>query len=70
MRNLINNIISAPKKLFNFFRLTFEELKMVDWLGRAKTLKYTAMVVVILIISAGIILLLDRGFLFVRNLVI
>lgn len=70
MRNLIKNIISSPKKLFNFFRLTFAELKMVDWLGRAQTLKYTFMVVVLLVISAGIILLLDKSFLFIRNLVI
>src|SRR5690606_30610512 len=70
MGNLIKNIVSLPKKLVNFFRLTIVELEKDKWLSRIQTFKYTFIVVVLLIASAIAILLLDRGFLFIRNLVL
>ncbi len=67
---MLKKILSIPDQIVNFIKLTFEELKNVVWLSRKQTIKYTVIILVVLIVSALIILALDKGFLLIRNLII
>lgn len=67
---LIKKILYIPRTIVNFFKETFNELKQVEWLSRNKTLRYTLLVIIFLVIGATFIILVDQLFLLIRSSII
>lgn len=58
------------RNLKNFVSGIFTELKNVSWIKPGLVIKYTLSVVLFLIIATLLIVLVDKGFLLIRNLII
>ncbi len=63
-------IILNSKKIFRFFETTYSELKLVDWLNRRDTIKFSLITISLIVLFTLFILLADRSFLNLRNLLI
>lgn len=57
-------------RLVKFLRATQIELKLVTWLSRRNTYKYTVISLAMLIAGTLFIILVDRAFLSIKNLLI
>lgn len=58
------------RRFVRFLRDTYQELRKVDWLNRADTVKYSMITLISLIISTFFIMGIDRVFLSIRNLIL
>lgn len=62
-------IYKSPE-IYKFLKNTYRELKVVDWLSKKLTYKYTLYTLIFVIFSTLFILLADQAFLKLRNLLI
>jgi preprotein translocase SecE subunit len=69
MIRIFRNIILLPKSTLEFINQVIFELRQVEWLSRIKVFRYTLLTLFILLFGAIFVLLVDRGFLEVRNLI-
>ncbi len=63
----MKNIISLPKRLLQFIKSVFTELKLVEFPSRVFTIKNTHVVIVISLLIAITLLLVDGAFNYARN---
>jgi len=63
-------VFKYRKFIADFLSKTIKELKLIDWLERNKTYKYTFYTLLFVVFSTILILVLDQAFLKLRNLVI
>ena len=79
--NLVKTVLEVPvtvirfvkrsfSRIVNFFRKTFLELKQVEWLSRKDTLRFSFYVITFIVVGVITILLIDKMFLIIRNLII
>lgn len=58
------------RKFVRFLRDTYQELRKVDWLSRADTIKFSVITLAMLVGSTLFIMGVDRVFLAARNLIL
>lgn len=63
----MKNITSLPKRLIQFVKSVFAELKLVEFPTRAFTIKNTHIVIAISLLIAVALLLVDGAFNYARN---
>ncbi len=62
--------LTNARAIRSFFVRTFNELRKVEWLSRSRTLRLTALILVLIIASTLLLIIFDQTFLFARNLLI
>ncbi len=67
---MLKKVLNLPKKLANFIRGVFAELKFVQWIKGSDVLKYTVFLMLFLIFGSLAIMLIDRVFLLIRELIL
>jgi len=67
---MLKKVLNLPKKLANFIRGIFVELKFVQWIKGSDVLKYTVFLMLFLIFGSLAIMLIDRVFLLIRELIL
>ncbi|KKQ35631.1 MAG: hypothetical protein US52_C0020G0008 [candidate division WS6 bacterium GW2011_GWA2_37_6] len=68
IKGIIMSIISLPKNIFNFLKSVRQELKLVDWLSRKKTAKWSSAVIFTALALGGFLVLADLIFFKLRDL--
>jgi len=58
----MNTILQLPKKIINFLKSIYQELRLVDWLSRKDTIRYTSIVLLIMIIFGLSLAVIDKIF--------
>ena len=63
-------LLESPKKIVLFIKSIFQELKLVEWLSRKKTIQYTSLVLISTTIIAFFLAITDRVFNTILSLII
>lgn len=66
--NLVKSIIFLPQTVFNFLKSIWTELKLVDWLSRKETARWSSAVILTALGFGGFLVLADLVFFKLRDL--
>ncbi len=69
-KDVMSRIISLPLVVMRFLKGVWQELKLVSWLTKRATIKWSTAVLVSALTLAGLIVLLDIAFYNLRNLLL
>ncbi len=68
VKSLAKIVFSVPKKVWTFLKSVKNELKLVNWLNKKETAKWSTAVLLTALATGGFIALLDFIFYNLRNL--